>query len=511
MPGINSSENVRTMPLLSIKNLNKSFGGVQALNNVSLNVFPGEVHGLIGSNGAGKSTLIKILSGDIQRDSGEIIFKGTPFVVRDPQESFKQGLSFIHQELALIPKFSILQNLTLGLPKANNLGIINWNTEKKQASAIAERVGLKQPLDAIVDQLSVADQWLVSIAHALMLKCRLISMDEPTASLSAEESENLFKLMAELTAEGVAILYVSHRLDEILRLCDGISVFKDGNCVLQTSCQEATREILIEAIVGGKISNNPPETRKETDKSVILEARNLKSGSKVKSVSFTLHAGEILGIGGLVGAGRTEMANCLFGVDAIEAGELFLEGIPYKPKSPADAIKKGIALVPEERRTQGLILKDSVDFNLNLTNLSHLRSRKNFVFLNKKISAVLSNKVIQQLGIKTPSIKTPVIDLSGGNQQKVVIGKWLNRPMKVIIFDEPSRGVDVGARAEIHTKIRELASNGISIIVISSDNEELPQVCDRVLIMSFGTVVSELVGKEITKEAILYKSYERGK
>ncbi|GHV85445.1 ribose import ATP-binding protein RbsA [Spirochaetia bacterium] len=506
----NPQQNENAKALLTIKNVSKSFGGVQALNNVSLEVFPGEVHGLIGSNGAGKSTLIKILSGDIQRDAGEIFFRQLPFVVHNPQEAYKQGLSFIHQELALVPKFSILQNLTLGLPKATRMGLIDWKTEKKRVSAVVKKVGLKQALDTIVDQLSVADQWLVSIAHALMHKCRIISMDEPTASLSAEESENLFKLMAELTAEGVAVLYVSHRLDEILRLCDGISVFKDGSCVLRTNRGEATKDSLIEAIVGGKINTVSLVTKSQADKPEILQARRLKSGSKVQNVSFTLHSGEVLGIGGLVGAGRTELANLLFGVDKIEDGELFLEGKPYRPKNPGDAIKNGIALVPEERRTQGLILKDSIDFNLSLTNLESLRITKGLFFLNTKKSARLSRDVVKNLDVKTPSINTPVIDLSGGNQQKIVIGKWLNRQMKVIIFDEPSRGVDVGARAEIHSKIRELAAAGTAVIVISSDNEELPRVCDRVLIMSFGKISGELSGKEITKEAILYKSYERG-
>ena len=497
-------------PLLAVQNVSKNFGGVCALDNVSLEVYPGEVHGLIGSNGAGKSTLIKILSGDIQKDGGTILFDGVPFTAHNPHESYKEGLGFIHQELALVPKFSILQNLTLGLPKTTHFGLINWKAERKRAAAVAERVGLQQPLDAIVDQLSVADQWLVSIAHALIHKCRIISMDEPTASLSAEESENLFKLMAELTAEGTSILYVSHRLDEILRLCDGISVFKDGNCVLRTSRREATRETLIEAIVGGKISAVPLETGGGARREVILEARHLKGGGgRVRDVSFVLHRGEVLGIGGLVGAGRTELANLLFGVDKIEDGSVLFEGRPYRPKSPAAAIKNGVALVPEERRTQALILKDSIDFNLSLTNLDFLKIGGLFI-LNQKKSAALSQAVVKRLGVKTPSINTPVIDLSGGNQQKVVIGKWLNRAMKIIIFDEPSRGVDVGARAEIHAKIRELAAEGAAIIVISSDNEELPRVCDRVLVMSFGRVSGELAGNEITKEAILYKSYERG-
>jgi ABC-type sugar transport system ATPase subunit len=497
-------------PLLAINGLSKSFGGVQALQNVSLEVYPGEIHGLIGSNGAGKSTLIKILSGDIQRDSGEIFYNGELFQVHNPLESYKKGLSFIYQELLLIPKFSILQNLMLGIQKQTRLGLIDWRVARKTVAGVLERVGLKQPLETIADTLSVADQWLVSIAHALMHDCRIISMDEPTASLSAEESENLFRVMQELTSEGVAILYVSHRLDEILRLCDGISVFKDGKLVLTTNREGATKKTLIEAIVGSEMPGIAVETKTPTgDRPVVLEVRNISGGSRVKDVSFKLHTGEVLGIGGLVGAGRTELANIIFGVDRANRGEMFLNGKPYSPAHPSAAIKQGVALIPEERRTQGLILKNSIDFNISLTNLKSLRIHKNIFLLNTKKSAAASKAVVDWLAIKTPSINTPVIDLSGGNQQKVVIGKWLNRAMKVIIFDEPSRGVDVGARAEIHGKIRQLSREGTAIIVISSDNEELPRVCDRVLVMSYGSVSGELSGDEITKEAILVKSYER--
>jgi ABC-type sugar transport system ATPase subunit len=501
-------------PLLKIRNLSKTFGGVNALKDVSLEVFPGEVHGLIGSNGAGKSTLIKILSGDIQRDGGEIFFDGAPFAVANPQEAYRAGLSFIHQELSLIPKFTILENLTLGLRKPHRFGLIDWKAAKKSVADAVERVGIKQNLDTISETLSVADQWLVSIAHALMHKCRIISMDEPTASLSAEESESLFKVMSQLTSDGVAILYVSHRLDEIIRLCDGISVFKDGLCVLTTTREESTKQTLIDAIVGGAAISNINLKRDAAQANtisapVVFEARKLSAGNKVHDVSLELHRGEVLGLGGLVGSGRTELANVIFGEDKIIAGDMLLCGKNYAPHHPADAIAAGVALVPEERRAQGLILKDSIDFNISITNLKSLRVNKHFPFLNPKKSAVQAEAVVERLAIKTPSVHTAVINLSGGNQQKVVIGKWLTREMKVLIFDEPSRGVDVGARSEIHAKIRELAADGAAIIVISSDNEELPRVCDRILVMSYGHIVAELTGNDMTKETILYKSYER--
>ncbi len=497
------------VPLLRIAGLSKSFGGVQALSNVNLEVHPGEVHGLIGSNGAGKSTLIKILSGDIARDSGEIFLEGLPLNVSNPQEAYKLGFSFIHQELNLIPKFSILKNLTLGLRKKTRFGLIDWKSVQGDVLQVVAKVGLTQSLDTPVEELSVADQWLVTIAHALMRKIKIISMDEPTASLSAEESERLFKVIHDLTSEGIAVLYVSHRLDEVLALCDGISVFKDGKCVLTSTRKEATKNILVEAIVGGQVSDtSPPTATNVRSHAVVMQLTDLCKGRKVNKVSMTLHKGQVLGLGGLVGSGRTELANLIFGVERPDSGSMTLEGKPYAPRSTNDAIRNGVGLVPEERRTQGLILKGSVDFNMNLTNLSQLRIHPASPFLSKRKFALVSNAIVNKLRIKTPSIHTPVVNLSGGNQQKVVIGKWLSRELKVLIMDEPSRGVDVGARAEIHAKIRDLADAGTSIIVISSDNEELPHICDTVLVLSEGRITGELTGGEITKEAILHKSYE---
>ncbi len=507
---MNSHSGAGAGPLLKITGLSKSFGGVQALRSVDLEVFPGQVYGLIGSNGAGKSTLIKILSGDIQRDAGDIFWQGAPLTVDNPQEAYSQGLNFIHQELGLIPKFTILQNLTLGIKKAGRFGLIDWRATRRQVRAVVEKVGIKHPLNTIVERLSVADQWLVSIAHALMHSCKLISMDEPTASLSAEESETLFNVIKDLTDEGVAVLYVSHRLDEILRFCDRISVFKDGKCVLATDRQNATKQMLIDAIVGKSLEQAAPLPQAENSgRPALLEAKNLTYSDKVRNVSFIVHKGEVLGIGGLVGSGRTELANLLFGVEQPDAGTMILAGAPYAPKDPAQAIACGIGLVPEERRSQGLILKDSIDFNISITNLRALRLAKAIPFINMAKSAAMSQSIVTRLGIKAPSIRTPIIDLSGGNQQKVVIGKWLNRNLKILILDEPSRGVDVGARAEIHKKIRELANEGMGIIVISSDNEELPLLCDRVMVMSYGCKTAMLADKEISKEAILVKSYER--
>lgn len=496
-------------PIIRVSGVSKNFGGVRALKEVSLDIYPGEVHGLIGANGAGKSTLIKILSGDIFQDTGTIYYDGQPLKINNPQDAYNLGFSFIHQELNLVPKFSIIENLTLGMNKAKRFGLIDWKQVRESAKSATERIGLQHPLETPVSELSVADQWLVSIAHALMRKIRVISMDEPTASLSAEESEKLFQVIHDLVADGVSVLYVSHRLDEILQLCDGISVFKDGVCVLSTEKSRTSRQELVDAIVGGKFSQEAVSSELDVkQRPVVLETQDLNRGKKVVDVSMKLHEGEVLGFAGLVGSGRTELAHLLFGVDKPDSGRMYLQGKAYSPKQPSDAIKAGIGLVPEERRSQGLILRDTVNFNINLINLVKLRIAALFPFLSGKRSSGISRSIIKRLQIKTPSVFTPVLELSGGNQQKVVIGKWLTREMKVLILDEPSRGVDVGARGEIHSKIRELAKEGTSIIVISSDNEELPFVCDTVNVMAEGKIVGTLTGSSITKEAISYKSYE---
>ncbi|NMC35128.1 MAG: sugar ABC transporter ATP-binding protein [Veillonellaceae bacterium] len=492
---------------LQIRNLVKHYGGVQALKGVDINICAGRVHGLVGANGAGKSTLIRILAGVTSRDGGEILLDQHPIEIPDPQAATRLGFSFIHQELNLVPKFNVLQSMTLGLPKATNLGLISWRRTQKMVENAAQRVGINFPLTTPIQDLSVAERWLVSIARSLVNRARLIAMDEPTASLSADESERLFQIIRELSNDGIGILYVSHRLDEIIDLCDSITVFKDGQNVLSTKRGEVTKKSLVKAIVGGDVqqmdsSNSTTETRP-----VILETRNLSAGRYVRDVSFKLHQGEVLGFGGLVGAGRTELAQLIFGVNQPESGMILLDGNPWKPINPPNAVKHGIGYVPEERRSLGLVLEKSVGFNINLTNLKQLRLKRFLPYLNLKKSAQIASGLSKKLSIKTPSVNTRVGDLSGGNQQKVVIGKWLTRDPRILILDEPSRGVDVGARSEIHNIIRDLATRGVSIIVISSEVEELPGLCDRVMVMSEGRIAGYLKGQEITKEAIIHLSY----
>jgi len=496
-------------PFLEVIGLRKHYGGVQALKGVDLKVQAGEVHGLVGANGAGKSTVIRILAGVTTLDAGTILLDNKPYVVTDPQHAARLGLSFIHQELNLVPKFSVMQNMALGLPKANTLGLINWRAVQREVKVAADRVGINFPLDVPVGELSVAEQWMVSIGRALVRRARLIAMDEPTASLSEGETRRLFQIIRELASDGISILYVSHRLDEILDLCNGITVFKDGQAVLSTNVAETNKQALVYAIAGRNIATSSySEASTVSSSPVVLETRGLSRGRSVKNVSFSLHRGEVLGLGGLVGSGRTELARLLFGADRPETGTIYLEGVRWNSDSPDKAVARGIGFVPEERRRQGLVLDQSVSFNINLPTLHTLRFAPFIPLLNHRKADTTAQAISNRLLVKTPSVHTRVGDLSGGNQQKVVIGKWLTRDLKILILDEPSRGVDVGARAEIHKIIRELGANGVSVIVISSEVEELPGLCDRVLVMAEGRIAGELVGQEITKEAIIHISYE---
>ena len=498
-------------PFLEMCGLVKQFGGVQALKGVDLDIFQGEVHGLVGANGAGKSTLIRILAGVQSPDGGTIFIDQQPVEITDPQHATRIGLSFIHQELNLVPKFSALQNMTLGLSKPARLGLIDWRAVRREVAPAAERVGIDFPLDTPVSELSVAEQWLIEISRALVRRARLIAMDEPTASLSAEESARLFQIIRELSDSGIAILYVSHRLDEILELCHRVTVFKDGRKVMTSSREEITKESLVRAIVGGELTGQVAvDSARAVAGPVILETRNLSRGERVREISLSLHAGEVLGLGGLVGAGRTELARLIFGADRADGGEVLLEGRPWRCRGPHDAVQRGVAFIPEERRSQGVVLHKSIGFNINLPHLQLLRLVKGLPLISMGKGAAQARSIIKRLTIKTQSVETPVGELSGGNQQKVVIGKWLTSPVRVLILDEPSRGVDVGARVEIHKIVRELASEGTGVIVISSEVEELPGLCDRVLVMVEGRIVGSLVGDGITKEAILELSYAHG-
>ena len=493
-------------PLVGVTGLRKSYGGVEALKGVSLAIGPGEVHGLVGANGAGKSTLIRVLAGLERPDGGEIRLDGVPAAIDTPQRAGALGLSFIHQELALVPQMTALENIVLGAPKPGHLGLIDWRGVRRAVQPAAARVGIRFSLDAPAADLSVAERWLVSICRALVRRSRLIVMDEPTASLSEHETRALHRIVRDLSGEGIAVLYVSHRLDEITSLCDRVTAFRDGRVARELPREGLTRAMLIEAIVGA--AQDEAELRPARDRGeVVLAVRGLSRGRLVRDISFDLHRGEVLGLTGLVGSGRTETARIVFGADPPEAGEMTLNGRRFTPRSPADAVRAGIGLVPEERRSEGLILGKSIAFNLGLTAPRALRALPGVPLIDMRRRDRRAEEMVRRLLIKAPSVAAPVGRLSGGNQQKVVIGKWLSRPMQVLLLDEPSRGVDVGARREIHRVIRALAAAGLSVLVISSEAEELPGLCDRVLVIVEGRVVAQFEGPAITRESLVGASY----
>jgi ribose transport system ATP-binding protein len=496
-----------TSPFVAVRNITKSFGGAQALKGVSLEIVPSEVHGLVGANGAGKSTLIKILAGLVHPDGGTIEIDGRPVSIETPHRATDLGMNFIHQELAFVPGMTVLQNIMLGIPKRSRFGLVDWRAIARDVAPIAKRVGITAPLGANVKGLSTAENWLISICRALVRKARLIVMDEPTASLSASESDKLFAIVRDLSASGVAVLYVSHRLDEILDLCHRVTVFRDGWSVQEFDKKHLTRQGLVEAIVGGRPVNQAPVRHSAAGRKVVLSVDGLRRLPRVRGVSFELHEGEVLGVGGLVGAGRTELVRLIYGADRPDGGRMGLDGRPFAPRSPHAAVKAGLGLVPEERRAEGLILSKSLAFNVSLANLRRIVMSPALPLVSSRARANLALETIRALSIKTQGIEMPVGRLSGGNQQKVVIGRWITRAPRVLILDEPTRGVDVGARAEIHRLIRTLAEKGLAVLVVSSEPEELPDVCDRVLVMAEGRIVRELSGAAVSRTAIVEASY----
>jgi ribose transport system ATP-binding protein len=497
-------------PFVSVNAISKAYGGAQALKGVSLSIRPGEAHGLVGANGAGKSTLIRVLAGLTQPDAGEIFVDGKHVIPETPHQANELGMSFIHQELAFVPGMTVLENIMLGLPKKSRFGIVDWRSIAQEIEPIASRVGLRAPLGASVKGLSTAENWLINITRALVRKARLIVMDEPTAALSAAESDRLFGIIRDMRKSGVAVLYVSHRLDEILELCQRVTVFRDGRSVAELAGGALTREALVEAIVGGAVERLQIAGIAATGQ-IALSVHGLCRSPKVNDISFDLKKGEVLGLGGLVGAGRSELARIIFGADRPDKGSMTLGGQRFAPRSPAGAVKAGLGFVPEERRAEGLILSKSVAFNLGLANLNSIVLNPLLPLISGQRRKTLADRTIRDLAIKTASIETPVGKLSGGNQQKVVIGRWLQSAPKVLILDEPTRGVDVGARAEIHRLIRALAARGIAVLVISSEPEELPDLCDRVLVMAEGRIVSELAGETLTRHRIITASYARAR
>lgn len=492
--------------LLSMSGIQKSFGGVPALSNTSLELQAGEVHALIGQNGAGKSTLIKVLTGIYQRDAGEVVFAGEPCHFQSPGEAQMGGIATIYQELNLVPLRSVTENVMMGYEPKRMGYFIDWKAAHQRTADILARFNIHIDVTEQLGNYSTAIQQLVAIARAVSLDARLVIMDEPTSSLDATEIETLFGVVRELKSSGVSVLYVSHFLDELYEICDRVTVMRDGQTVAVHAIQDKSKLELIGDMLGRDAGDIAQEGMTQLGHGFgntgeqLLEASDISTGPRLKKFSLSLHRGEIVGLGGLLGAGRTEAARALFGVDPLIAGTLKVSGQDWMPSNPAEAIEKGFALLTEDRKVEGIIPDMSVRENMTLALLPKL-SRGGQIDRAREKEIV--EKYIKDLGIKTAGMEQPIRELSGGNQQKVLLARWLITNPDILILDEPTRGVDVGAKREIQIIIREFVDKGVGVILISSEFEEIVEGANRIVVLHEGESVSELTNPGITENALV--------
>ncbi len=485
--------------VLRMRGISKRFPGVQALDNVDFELKRGEVHALVGENGAGKSTLMKILAGALQRDSGAISLNGTEVEIPDPITAQRLGISLIYQEFNLVPFLSVAENIFLGREPRKKSGLIDWVTLYRDAERILARLDVQIDVRERVQRLSVAEQQMVEIAKAVSFRSKVLAMDEPSATLTEHELERLFDLIRGLVEEGVSVIYISHRLEEIYEIADRVTVLRDGKHVATDRVENLTKEDIVRLMVGREINEEfPPREANIGDE--VLRVEGLTRTGFFEDVSFHVRAGEIVGVAGLVGAGRTEVARAIFGADPIDRGQVYLNGRALEVRSPRDAIDAGIGLVTEDRKAQGLILGMSVLENITLPSL-HEFSRAGFI--DKPAEREAASRYVQELRIRTPSLRQTVRNLSGGNQQKVVLAKWLLTNSKVMIFDEPTRGIDVGAKWEIYNLLNTLAARGVAIVMISSELPEILGMSDRILVMHEGRIAGELPREQATQERVM--------
>ncbi|HNZ16938.1 MAG TPA: sugar ABC transporter ATP-binding protein [Candidatus Hydrogenedentes bacterium] len=486
--------------VLEMRDIVKRYPGVLAVDHGQLTLRPGEVHCLVGENGAGKSTLMKVLAGAIPMDSGEIRLSGEPVSVTSPHHAQQLGISMIYQEFNLSPFLSVAENIFLGRePRLGKTPFINWSTMYRDAREILGRVRTDLDVRKPVNECSVAQQQIVEIAKALSFSSKVIVMDEPSATLTDHELKALFDLIRGLKKDGIGMIYISHRLEEIFEIGDRVTVMRDGQYIGTKEVSEVHREDLIHMMVGRELKDEYPKERFARGEEV-LRVEGLGIDGAFQDVSFSLHKGEIMGLTGLVGAGRTEVARAIFGADKLHAGQIFLDGRPITVTSPQDAIRQGIGLLTEDRKTQGLVLGMSVRENTTLANLKDL---VRFLFVDRGREREVTLKYVDDLRIKTPTIEQTAQNLSGGNQQKVVLAKWLFTGCRVLIFDEPTRGIDVGAKVEIYKLMNELVRNGVCILMISSELPEVLGMCDRILVMHEGRLAGELPRADADQERLM--------
>lgn len=485
---------------VELQHISKSFGGITALDHVSLKVRPGEIHALIGENGAGKSTLMKILSGAYLKDSGRILIDGSEVNIRNTHDSKKLGIGIIYQELSLVPGLSVAENIFLS-QLTSRIRWINRAKLKNEASSLIRSLGFEINPSLEADNLTVAHQQIVEIAKALSEKVRILILDEPSAVLGMHEIRKLFDTLNRLKNGGVAIIYISHHLSEIFQIADRITVLKDGRSSDPLPVSETDEDSVIKMMLGRSLDAMYPVRRPAANGEELLRVNNISSGIGGAKVSFSVRAGEILGLAGLVGSGRTETARAIFAADKREGGNIFLSGTHLILRSPSDAAKAGIGMVPEDRQRQGIILSSSVMQNISLTSLDKISGMLGFIRGRKERQITLD--LIKKLSIKTRDENAQTFMLSGGNQQKVVLAKWLNKKCRVLIIDEPTRGVDIGVKVEIYNLINELSEQGVAMIVISSETEELMGICDRILVMRKGRIEGEINRQDYNEEEIL--------
>lgn len=487
--------------MLEMTDIEKRFPGVHALKNCHFDLKKGEIHALIGENGAGKSTLMKILTGVYGKDGGTILYNGEEINVTTPKEAQNLGISIIHQELNLMPDLTAAQNIFIGR-EATKLGglYLSESKQNRAAKSLFELLNLDLDPKTKVRDVTVAKQQMIEIAKALSFNSKILIMDEPTAALTESEIRELFKIIAGLKEQGVGIVYISHRMEELFEISDRITVMRDGEYIATKTTAETSMDEIIRLMVGRTIYEPPKEASHVKGNNVVLEVKNLNAGKEVKDVSFSLRRGEILGFAGLMGAGRTETARAVFGADKIDSGEIFINGKKAHIRSPKDAVKHGIGYLSEDRKQFGLALGMNIEANTVLANYENFNTGG---IVNDKKAAEAAKKYVDMLKTKTPSTKQLVGNLSGGNQQKVVIAKWLCRDCDILIFDEPTRGIDVGAKSEIYKLLTDLAEQGKSIIMISSELPEILRMSDRVVVMCEGRITGTLDISEADQEKIM--------
>ena len=487
---------------LQLKNIRKEFPGVLALDDVSLEAKAGSVHALMGENGAGKSTLIKILAGAYSKDQGTILFDNKEVNIDNPNDSLNLGIKVVYQEIALIPEFTVAENIFLEKFPVNSLGIVNWKKLYNDCNNLLKKIGFNLNVKAKVVDLSISEQQIVEIARAIFQNALVVVMDEPTSSLTPNEIEKLFEVIENLKKNNIAIIYITHKIDEIFKIANEVTVLRDGKLISNRDINDTSEEILIQDMVGRKVEQKFERPNKSFDK-VLMNIKNISTKSKLKDISFDLYKGEILGFFGLMGAGRTELAKAIYGYDNISNGSIEVDGQIFKKFNTQTMVKNGVGYVTEDRKGEGIIKDMNLRENMSLPSLEIFEK---FFTINKSKEKKISNQYIDKFEVKTPSSERLITLLSGGNQQKILLSRWLIRNLKIIILDEPTRCVDIGAKTEILRLINDLAKDGLSVILMTSEMNDLLTLSDRIIVMAGGKISKEFNRNDATQEEIFKAS-----